>query len=63
MKEKIKNAVEMTDLLLGVMFKYELHAFALLLTGIGTLIHGFKEEGFAIISAALLVFKGKTTTS
>jgi hypothetical protein len=47
------------DSLFGVLFKYEIHAFILLLTGVLLVLRGIKEEGFAVIGAALTVFKGK----
>ena len=47
------------DQTLAVIYKYELHAFALLLTGVGVYFHGIHDQGSAIIGAALLIFKGK----
>lgn len=47
------------DQALAVAYKYELHAFVLLLTGIAVYLHGVTDQGQMIIGAALLVFKGK----
>jgi hypothetical protein len=47
------------DMFLGVLFKYEVHAFVLLLTGAALYLHGEKEPGSAVIGSALLIFKGK----
>ena len=47
------------DKALGVLFKYEVHAFVLLLTGTALYLHGEKEPGSAVIASALLIFKGK----
>ena len=47
------------DKTLGIAFKYELHAFALLLTGVALYLHGIRDQGQVIIGASLLIFKGK----
>ena len=47
------------DQALAVIYKYELHAFVLLLTGVGVYLHGIHDQGSAIIGAGLLIFKGK----
>lgn len=47
------------DQLFSLVFKYELHAFILLLTGVTMLLHGLREEGFAVVGCALTIFKGK----
>jgi hypothetical protein len=47
------------DKALALAFRYELHAFVLLLTGVALYLHGAKEPGSAVIGSALLVFKGK----
>ena len=54
-----EELVTKADHLLAVLFKYELHAFILLLTGVFLVLKGVKEEGFAVIGAALTIFKGK----
>lgn len=51
--------IDKLDKTLAVLFKYEFHAFILLLTGVALYLHGVKDEGTAIIGAGLLVFKGK----
>lgn len=53
------NTVKTLDSVLGVFFKYELHAFLLLITGVFLALRGMKEEGFAIIGSALTIFRGK----
>jgi hypothetical protein len=53
------NVVSELDKLLGVLMKYELHAAFLVFTGIALILHGLKEEGFAVVSAGLAIFKGK----
>ncbi len=53
------NVVDRIDKSLAVLFKYELHAFILLMTGVFLVLQGVKEEGFAVIGAALTIFKGK----
>ncbi len=55
----IDDFVKKADSLFGVLFKYEIHAFVLLLTGVFLVVKGIREEGFAVIGAALTVFKGK----
>jgi hypothetical protein len=55
----IDKGVGGLDKVLAVLFKYEMHAAALLLTGIALILHGLKEEGFAVVSAGLAIFKGK----
>lgn len=45
---------------LGILYKYEIHAFVLLLTGILVYFRGVHDQGQVIIGAALLVFKGKS---
>lgn len=51
---KIEKALE-------VAFKYELHAFVLLLTGVGMAFHGLKDEGALVLGAGLTVFKNKVS--
>jgi hypothetical protein len=51
--------VDKVDKVLGLLFKYEIHAFVLLLTGAALYLHGEKEPGSAVIGSALLIFKGK----
>jgi hypothetical protein len=55
----LNDIIDKLDKTLGVLFKYELHAFILLLTGLALTLHGYKEEGYTIIGSALLIFKGK----
>ena len=50
---------EKLDKILAILFKYEIHAFILLLTGCALYLHGEREPGSAIVGAALLIFKGK----
>jgi len=54
------NAVSKLDAVLGVVFKYELHAFVIMLTGLSAYLHGAKDIGTTIIGSALLIFKGKS---
>jgi hypothetical protein len=53
------DIIDKMDKLLGVLFKYELHAFILLLAGVTMYLHGLVEQGAGVIGAALLIFKGK----
>jgi hypothetical protein len=46
--------------ILAIAFRYELHAFLLLLTGIAAYMHGLHDQGAAIIAASMTIFKGKT---
>lgn len=48
------------DKTLSILFRYEIHAFLLLLTGILVYFGGVHDQGQVIIGAALLVFKGKS---
>jgi hypothetical protein len=47
------------DKVLALVFRYEIHAFLLLLTGVMMYLHGLTEQGSGVIGAALLIFKGK----
>jgi hypothetical protein len=47
------------DTVLGILVKYEIHAFVLLIVGCGMYLHGVHDQGQVIIGAALLVFKGQ----
>lgn len=47
------------DKVLAMFFRYELHAFILLMTGATMYLHGMTEQGAGVIGAALLIFKGK----
>ncbi len=51
--------IDKVDKTLAVLYRYEIHAFILLLTGVGLYLHGVKDQGQVIIGAALLVFKGR----
>jgi len=51
--------IDKIDKTLAVLYRYEIHAFVLLLTGIALYLHGAKDQGQVVIGAALLVFKGK----
>lgn len=55
----MKDWIERADQLIGVLFKYEIHAFVLLLTGVAMYLHGLTDQGAGVIGAALLIFKGK----
>ena len=55
----LANLIDKMDRILGVLFKYEIHAFLLLLTGAAMYLHGMTEQGSGVIGAALLIFKGK----
>lgn len=55
----LTDVIDKTDKVLGLVFKYEIHAFMLLLTGIGMYLHGLTEQGSGVIGAALLIFKGR----
>jgi hypothetical protein len=48
------------DKVLALVFRYEIHAFLLLLTGILAYVHGLHDQGAAIIAASMTIFKGKT---
>ena len=56
---KFDDAMKSLDSTLAILFKYELHAFVLLVTGVFMALRGMKEEGFAVIGSALTIFKGK----
>lgn len=49
--------------LFAVLFKYEIHAFVLLLTGVALALGNHKEEGLLVIGGALGVFKNSTKQS
>jgi hypothetical protein len=55
--------IDKLDRFLAVAFRYELHAFVMLLTGIVVYLHGIHDQGQVIIGAALLIFKGKAQAS
>ena len=55
------RVIDKVDKTLAVLYRYEIHAFILLLTGVGLYLHGVKDQGQVIIGAALLVFKGRQT--
>lgn len=49
--DKVGKAIDLA-------IKAEVHAFGLLLVGAGLSLHGMKEEGNAIILAAMAIFRG-----
>jgi hypothetical protein len=51
--------IQKLDQMLAVLFKFEIHAFVLLLTGVALYLHGIHDQGGAIIGASMLIFKGK----
>ena len=51
--------IDKIDKVLGLLFRYEIHAFILLLTGVALYLHGEREPASAIVGGALLIFKGK----
>lgn len=51
--------IDKLDKTLAVLFRYEIHAFILLLTGVALYLAGIHEQGSAVIGGALLIFKGK----
>ena len=53
--------VEPFDKLMGVLYKYELHAFVLVITGLFLCLHGMKEEGMGLMMTGCTIFKGKAT--
>jgi len=55
----MKERIEKVDQLLSVLYKYELHAFVLLVTGAVLTLRGHSDIGFSIITAACTIFKGK----
>ena len=59
MNPTLNDIIDKIDRVLGVLFKYELHAFILLMTGATMYLHGMTEQGAGVIGAALLIFKGK----
>jgi hypothetical protein len=59
MKQKFDAAIDSIDKAFSVAYKYELHAFVLLICGALLVLRGVKEEGFAVMGAALTIFKGK----
>lgn len=59
----MKDRIAQTEQFLGVLYKYEIHAFVLLLTGVGLILHGIREEGFGIVGAALSIFKNKAASN
>ena len=54
--------VEPFDKLMGVLYKYELHAFVLVITGLSLCLHGMKEEGTGLMMTGCTIFKGKAAT-
>lgn len=58
----MRDKLAMLDTFFSLLYKYELHAFVLLLTGVALCVKGMKTEGFAIITTACTVFKGKATS-
>lgn len=59
MKERIAAFVDGFDKLFAILYKYELHAFVLVLTGLSLSIHGMKEEGMGLMMTGCTIFKGK----
>jgi hypothetical protein len=53
------DLIDKMDKMLGVLFKYELHAFILLIAGVTMYMHGLTEQGAGVIGASMLIFKGK----
>lgn len=51
--------IEKIDASLGVLYKYEIHAFVLLLSGVVLCLKGQKDVGFSIVTSACVIFKGK----
>ncbi len=62
MKEHIAAFVDGFDKLFGVLYKYELHAFVLVVTGLSLCLHGMKEEGMGLMMTGCTIFKGKATS-
>lgn len=55
----MKDFVDKVDQLLGVLYKYEMHAFVLILTGLALCLHAMKEEGTGLMMTGCTIFKGK----
>lgn len=55
----VSDIISKMDTVLGILVKYEIHAFVLLIVGCGMYLHGVHDQGQVIIGAALLVFKGQ----
>ena len=55
----MKDRIEQLERVLALLFKYEVHAFMLLLSGAGLALAGHKDEGMLVIGAAVAIFKGR----
>lgn len=47
------------DKLMAVLYKYEVHAFALAAAGVVLCLAGIKDVGFSLVTAGTTIFKGK----
>ena len=57
--EKVEKIITEADHVLALLYRYEMHAFALVVLGVVLCLHGVKDIGFAIVTAGTTVFKGK----
>jgi hypothetical protein len=53
------DTVSRLDQLFSVLWKYEIHAFVLVVAGVVLCIAGIKDVGYALVTAGTTVFKGR----
>jgi hypothetical protein len=51
--------IEKLDRLMALVYKYEIHAFLLVVIGAGLCLAGAKEVGFSLVTTGCTVFKNK----
>jgi len=57
---KLEEVVKQLDSTLGVLYKYELHAGALVIVGATLCLKGHTDVGFSLVTAGTTIFKGKS---
>lgn len=55
----MNNFIEQFDKLMTVLYKYEVHAFVLVASGVTLCLAGIKDVGFSLVTAGTTIFKGK----
>jgi hypothetical protein len=56
---EFKDVLAKIDGFMSLVYKYELHAFALIAAGSGLCLLGMKDIGFSIITTGCTIFKNK----
>ena len=55
----MKDAIAQLDSALSVLYKYELHAFLLVVVGCALCLKGHTDVGFSLVTAGATIFKNK----